>query len=90
VARHGFIQGQRIRRALKDQQTAQALGTFRCFATRTPKCSSPNVIALIASSPSSAPFQRQPGLLIRRRKNHPRMNPDALRRDTDNLIDPPR
>ena len=26
--------------------------------------------------------------LIRRRKNLPRVNPDALRRDIDNLIDP--
>lgn len=29
-----------------------------------------------------------PTELIRRRKNLPRVNPDALRRDLDNLIDP--
>ena len=29
-----------------------------------------------------------PAELIRRRKKLPRMNPDALRRDIDNLIDP--
>jgi prevent-host-death family protein len=29
-----------------------------------------------------------PAELVRRRKNLPRMNPDALRRDIDNLIDP--
>jgi prevent-host-death family protein len=29
-----------------------------------------------------------PAELIRRRKNLPRVNPDALRRDIDNLIDP--
>jgi prevent-host-death family protein len=29
-----------------------------------------------------------PAELIRRRKNLPRVNPDVLRRDIDNLIDP--
>ena len=29
-----------------------------------------------------------PAELIRRRKNLPRVNPDALRRDIDNVIDP--
>ncbi len=29
-----------------------------------------------------------PAELIHRRKNFPRVNPDALRRDIDNLIDP--
>ena len=29
-----------------------------------------------------------PAELIRRRKNLPQVNPDALRRDIDNLIDP--
>jgi prevent-host-death family protein len=33
--------------------------------------------------PSVAPTE-----LIRRRKHLPRLNPDALRRDIDNLIDP--
>lgn len=30
-----------------------------------------------------------PAELIRRRKNLPQVNPDALRRNVDNLIDPP-